>query len=328
MRTLLKFSLTLNGKEFPSKTIKRFLKKDDVPYDIDEIISIEQRHKEIFDNLEATKSIREMATPKFLGLDRRIYEGSHIDTRFRKQRQFINPKYRNRNFDGYLEPQAIDVSLEEVQSLIFDYTRRIPQQQYQINDEFKQKMFNQSFDFIDSYNVEAVAPSASIKERKEKVLKAIEDLGIQRLDYFINQFFNKLEKVAKDYEELDPKEKTEDLSLKRLEIISKWYHNGPQLKRIDDIIRYSQEYQAKVAELRAPFKKLENLTANFLKEGRKVLQIEADGEIKVKVKNTQSSNIYGLSSGEKQIIIMIAHLKKHKKPLVYLSSMNLNFHYI
>lgn len=301
-------TLTLNGKEFKSEPIKRFLKKDDIPYDIEEIISIEQRHKEHFDGLEVTQRIRELATPKFLGLDRRIYEGSYIDSRFRKQRQFIHPKYRNRNFDGYPEPQAIDISLEEVQSLIFDYTRRIPQQQYQINDDFKQKMFNQSFDFIESYNVEEIAPSASIKERKEKVLKAIEDLGIQRLDYFINQFFNKLEKVAKDYEELAPKEKAEDLSMKRLEIISKWYQNGPQLKRIDDIIKYSQEYQTKVAELRAPFKKLENLTANFLKEGRKELKIEADGEIKVKVKNSKSSNIYGLSSGEKQIIIMIAHL--------------------
>jgi predicted ATP-dependent endonuclease of OLD family len=308
-KTTFQIFLSISGQEFRTEPINRFLKKDDVPYDVEEIISMEQRHKEIFDNLEVTRRIRELATPKFLGLDRRIYEGSYIDTRFRKHRQFVPPKYRNRNFDGYPEPQAIDVSLEEVQSLIFDYTRRIPQQQYQINDEFKQKMFNQSFNFIDSYNVEAVAPSGSIKERKEKVLKAIEDLGIQRLDYFINQFFSKLEKVAKDYEELDPKEKKkEELSQKRIEIISKWYQNGPQLKRIDDIIKYSQEYQTKVAELRAPFKKLENLTANFLKEGRKILSIEADGEIKVRVKNAQSSNIYGLSSGEKQIIIMIAHL--------------------
>lgn len=304
-----KIILKLKGKEFPSEEIKRYLRKDDVPYGLDEIIAIEQRHKEIFDNLEVTKRIRELATPKFLGLDRRIYEGTYIDSRFNNKRQFIHPKYRNRGYDGYPEPQAIDVSLEEVQSLIYDYTRRIPQQQYQINDEFKQKMFNQSFNFIESYNVASIIPSTDVKERKEKVLRAIDDLGIRGLNYYIDTFFHKLEEVAKNYEDLKPEDKKEDgFSPKVLEILTSWYRNGPQLKRIDDIIQYSQEYQAKVAELRAPFKKLENLTANFLKEGRKVLQIEADGEIKVKVKDIQSSNIYGLSSGEKQIIIMIAHL--------------------
>jgi predicted ATP-binding protein involved in virulence len=301
--------LTYKGSVITSGPIKRFTRGEEMPYDTDEIISIEQRHKEGFDAQEVARKIRELATPKFLGLDRRIYEGSNIQSRFRSKRGFFQPKYRSRN-EGYPEPQAIDISLEEVQSLIFDYTRRLPEQQYQINDEFKQKLFNQSFNFIEQHDIEDIAPSGSFKEKKEKVLKAIDDLGIRGLNYYINNFFTKMENVALEYEHFDHDQKDGDgqVTFKKLDVLSKWYRNGTQLKRIDDIIRYSQEYQSKVADLRAPFKKLESLTMNFLKEGKKKLKIEADGEIKVVVTGAQSSNIYGLSSGEKQIIIMIAHL--------------------
>ncbi|MBL0882621.1 MAG: AAA family ATPase [Chitinophagaceae bacterium] len=300
-------SLTLNGTVSSSSSIKRFLRNENIHYDFEELSQIEQRHKESFDELDVTKKIRELATPKFLGLDRRIYEGINTDFRFRNRRQF-HPKYRSKRYDGFPEPQAIDLSLEEVQLLVFDYIRQIPQQQFQISDEFKEKLFRESFKFYEDYSVSAIPSTQNIIERKEQVLKAIEDLGIKYINYSINDFFSKTEKIAKEYENLDKKEKDDFLSDKYRDIISQWYLNGNQLKRIDDIITYSQEYQKKILELRSPLKKLEVLTSNFLKEGGKALVTEADGEIKIKLKNQKTANVYELSSGEKQIIIMIAHL--------------------
>jgi predicted ATP-binding protein involved in virulence len=302
-------TLTLNGKNYPSEPIKRFLKSETTQYDLDELSQIEQRHKEAFDELEVTRRIRELATPKFLGLDRRIYEGVNNEFRIRNRRQFIHPKYRSKRYDGFPEPQAIDLSLEEVQLLVFDYIRQIPQQQFQISDEFKEKLFKESFKFYEDYSIEEIPPTSKIIERKEKVLKAIDDLGIKYLNYYINDFFSKTEKIAREIEQLNEKEKSQNiLSDKYRDILSKWYLNGNQLKRIDDIITYSQDYQKKIVELRAPLKKLEELTSNFLKEGRKVLRTEADGEIKIELKNGNKASIFELSSGEKQIIIMIAHL--------------------
>lgn len=301
-------SITINGSTTKTEPIKRFLRNESTIYDNDELSQMEQRHKEAFEDLAVTKKIREIATPKFLGLDRRIYEGTIIDQRYRNRRQFLHPKYRNRNYDGFPEPQAIDVSLEEVQSLVFDYIRQIPRQQLQISDDFKQKMFSQSFEFVEAYNVEVIPATSAIISRKQNVLNAIENLGF---DYYtkraVTSFFNKVENITLEYEKFkNVPDGQEDE--KKLEVYRQWYNNGHQLKRIDDIIRYSQEYQAKIAELRAPFKKLEELTTNFLKEGKKELHIEPDGEIKVNLRNGNSSSIYSLSSGEKQIIIMIAHL--------------------
>jgi len=317
-RTFL-ITLTQNNVVLTSEPIKRFFRNDHSQYDADDISQLEQRHKEIFDEFEIVKKIRELTTPKFLGLDRRIYEGLNIDHKYRNRRLYNQVKYRARGSDSSPEPQAIDSSLEEVQALIFDNVRQIPKQQLQISDDFKHKMFSRSFNFVEDYNFEQIPSAQKIVERKQNVLKAIESLGFDYLKGAVNSFFSKIEDIAHENETLKAEQAelklsstnnalSEKLFQKEVDTLRKWYNNGNQLKRIDDIIRYSQDYQEKIAELRAPFKKMENLISNFLKEGNKTLSIEADGEIKVLLKNGKTSNVFSLSSGEKQIIIMIAHL--------------------
>jgi len=61
-------------------------------------------------------------------------------------------------------------------------------------------------------------------------------------------------------------------------------------------------------DLRSPLSKMEELTSNFLREGQKTLRIENDGELKIRLRNGCEASVFELSSGEKQIIIMIAHL--------------------
>lgn len=314
------FSLTFeyNGDSIVSDPMPRFLRNEG-PFDIEEFSITEQRHKEIFDNYEITKKIREIATPKFLGLDRRIYEGRFIDFRF------INRKYsmqsRNkRNYEGYPEPPAIDSSLEEVQMLVYDYIRKIAQRQPQISEEFKKKIFKQSFSFIGDYNLDPIPTTVGVlQERKEKVTDAVSNLGIDYLNNDVNNFFSKIEDIVKqniEYTKKFKKRKDSNFSEEYIKILRTWFNNSPQLKRIDEIIDYSQEYQEEVSQLRTPIKKLEDIASNFLKEGNKSLHIAPDGEIKVMLKNQNYANVFELSSGEKQIIIMIAHLifEEDQKP--------------
>ena len=209
------------------------------------------------------------------------------------------------------ETPAIDTSLEEVQMLVFDYIRKISQQQQQFSEDFKQKIFSQSFSFIKDHKRGEIPTTEQISERHKEVLLAIENLGIKYLDYSVNTFFSEISAITKRNETFTADEKdlsTKNYSKEYLDLLIKWNNNGSQLKRIDDLIANSKEYQKKIAELRSPMKRLENITSNFLKEGKKELHIRPDGEIKVVLKNKKFANIYELSSGEKQIIIMIAHL--------------------
>jgi len=314
------FILTFKYKNeiIHSEPMQRFLRNDE-SFDIEEFSVTEQRHKEYFDNIEVTKKIREIATPKFLGLDRRIYEGRFIDYRFKSRRHGVQFKQK-RNYEGYPEPPAIDTSLEEVQMLVYDYIRKIAQRQPQISEEFKKKIFKQSFSFISDYNFEPIPTSIeALQERKEKVTAAVSNLGIDYLNYDVNSFFSKIEEVVKqniNYENKDDSTKKERFEEEYIKILRTWFNNGSQLKRIDEIINYSQQYQEQILLLRTPIKKLEDIASNFLKEGNKSLHIAADGEIKVRLKNKTFANVFELSSGEKQIIIMIAHLifEEDQKP--------------
>lgn len=315
-----KIKFTYKNESIESDPMSRFLKNEE-PFDIEEFSVTEQRHREHFDNLEITKKIREIATPKFLGLDRRIYEGRFIDFRYKTRRHGINQRIK-RNYEGYPEPPAIDSSLEEVQMLVYDYFRKIAQRQPQISEEFKKKIFKQSFSFISDYNLEPIPSTIeALQERKGKVTAAVTNLGIDYLNYDVNSFFSKIENIViQNIEYEKKKEKSKELTNEShdeyINIIRTWFNNGSQLKRIDDLINYSQQYQEQISNLRTPIKKLEDIATNFLKEGNKSLIISPDGEIKVQLSNNKLANVFELSSGEKQIIIMIAHLifEEDQKP--------------
>lgn len=316
-------TLTLQNQHFrvQSEPIRRFNRTDETAYDAEEINLIEQRHRENFETLEVTRRIRELATPTFLGLDRRIYEGKNIEYRLKRRGtvQSMHPKYRRRPFDSYFESQAIDSSLGEVQLLVFDYIRKIAQQQSQLSDDFKHRIFSQSFAFVEDVFTEEIPSPSEIAERKREVLAAIDSLEITYLNVAVEIFFDKIFDISSKNAKISKTQKklsTNQYSRDYLDILIKWNYNGSQLKRINSLISYSQQYQKEIAELRDPLKRLETIASNFLKEGKKQLSVAPDGEIKVNLKNGNSTNIHELSSGEKQIITMIAHLifEEDQKP--------------
>jgi ABC-type transport system involved in cytochrome c biogenesis ATPase subunit len=264
-----------------------------------------------------------------LGLDRKIYEGKNIDMRYRNRRIYGHQKTKRRFLEGNTGATAIDSSLEDVQYLVFEYFRKIAYEQPKISEEFKRKIFELSFKFNDDHNLENIPTDDKfLIEKKTKVLTAIRQLDIDFLDNSATSFFDKMSDLIdkrKGFDKLKlietgkKKTKNEEVNPREQEdfnIIMKWINNSSQIKRIDEIINYSQTYQEKITELRSPIKRLESITSKFLKEGGKEIGVADDGEIKVRLKNGKEANVFELSSGEKQIIIMIAHLifEEDQKP--------------
>lgn len=309
-------SINLNIEE---QIFQRYTKISDTVLDLEEISIKERSLKEQFDTSIITKAIRELATPKFLGLDRKIYEGKNIDLLMKRNQIYLFQKNRRRKTSGNIGGfTAIDSSLEDVQYLIFDYFRKIAQQQPKISEEFKRKIFELSFKYNEDTKLVTDAIEIDVLlDKKEKVLAAIESLDLNYLNSSANVFFNKMEKL------ITLKQKSESGDNKDIKVVTKqmnllmqWINNSSQMKRIEEIIYFSQTYQEKIAELRSPIKRLENIVSNFLKEGKKSIEIAEDGQIKVKLNNKTYADVFELSSGEKQIIIMIAHLifEEDQKP--------------
>ncbi|MBL3549339.1 AAA family ATPase [Chryseobacterium sp. KMC2] len=293
----LKLSLKIGEQSQISNTINKLKKLDGITSE--EFRKLSASHIEEFENLTFTKKILEFNTPFFLGLDRRIYEGNQID---KITRIFYSRKYNN-----YPTNDHLNRSLIEIQEVIYDYYRLIASEQPRINSEFKNKVLLQTFEFIESQEFNILRDKKELSEKREKATEAFKNLKIEGITESLNKFFDSLSVTLAEFNEVQ-KRKNKDIGVNDIDVIQKWFNNQPQLKKIDSLISFNKKYQDEIQQLYEPIEKTKTIINQFLKESRKELIIDPKGELKIKLKNNDEVNIYELSSGEKQILILLGNL--------------------
>jgi predicted ATP-binding protein involved in virulence len=293
--------LTINQDEpIPGKIIKlnpvqqRYLDFDKDDEHTNSII-------EGFNEQKVVKRIKGLTTPLFLGLDRRVYEGRQIDRM--RQSFFFRKKYKN-----FPTGDPLNISLIDIQEVIFDYYRIIASKQPEINQNFKNKILLQSFEFLDSQQINIIDDFKELRDKKQQALDAFDNLNIVGFKSQVDTFFEQLETVLKSINERRKLSDTGEIDKDSIEFFQRWFNNQPQLKRIDKLIEYNQAYQSEIEGLYEPIEKLKNIINKFFSESKKELTINAQGELKVIFKNGKEAEIFELSSGEKQIITMLGHL--------------------
>lgn len=93
-----------------------------------------------------------------------------------------------------------------------------------------------------------------------------------------------------------------------MKAIGQWLINSPQLERIDQIISLYEDAQEEIEKSYKQFTKFESLANLYFEENKKSLVVEKNGDLKISLPNGDTTGIYRLSSGEKQIIVMLAQL--------------------
>ncbi len=271
---------------------------------------------ESFSELEVVKEIRELMTPIFLGLDRRIYEGKIVD---RHRFHFHNvPRHYKKRRGSTLD--GLNRGLIDVVDMIYDFHRRIGARQPKLTEKFKNKILKSSFGFVESsiFGDNIDLKKSDLTDKRKKVETAIGEIQDVDLKDDIKTFFDKIIDTLERVNNLKGDEKNRK---DYLSVLSDWYINSPQIKRIDQIIKYSQEYQRQVSLLKEPVKRLEQIISEFFVESGKKLEVAPDGDLNVTLPNGKPSSVFSLSSGEKQIVIMIAHLifyEDRKQPGVFI----------
>lgn len=293
----LKLSVII-GDEIIVDEIKKLKKIDGITSE--EFRKISSQHIDEFENLDFTKKLLEFKTPFFLGLDRRIYEGQQID----KNRLIYSRRYTDFPINDHLNR-----SLIEIQEVIYDYYRLIASEQPRINSEFKNNVLLQTFEFIETREFNVFRDKRELGEKREKATEAFKNLKVDGIVESLNKFFDSLNTTFIEFTEIQKKRKnTGDYEISDLEIIQKWFNNQPQLKKIDSLIEFNKTYQNELQKLYEPIEKTKLIINEFFKESKKELIIDSKGEIKIKLKNGDDVNLYELSSGEKQIIILLGNL--------------------
>ena len=198
-----------------------------------------------FNEQEVVKRIKGLTTPLFLGLDRRVYEGRQIDRM--RQSFFFRKKYKN-----FPTGDPLNISLIDIQEVIFDYYRIIASKQPEINQNFKNKILLQSFEFLDSQQINIIDDFKELRDKKQQALDAFDNLNIVGFKSQVDTFFEQLETVLKAINERRKLSDTGEIDKDSIEFFQRWFNNQPQLKRIDKLIEYNQAYQSEIEGLYEP----------------------------------------------------------------------------
>jgi predicted ATP-binding protein involved in virulence len=268
------------------------------------------RNRSIFENSKVVALIKSLQTPLFLGINRRVIEMNLGERIVRDGSPVRDFQMRRRR--GMID-DAVDRALFDIQNLVFDYVRHNAKRQATYADNFRKKVVHDSFKFYDSLpqsiNNDYDNQLMILEKKHENIKVAIQELGLDELTDEVDNLFNQLEILIKD---LSKQSAQKDVNLDYYNTLGKWMVNSTQLEKIDAITQYGNEYLENLNKLREPINRLQGGVNVFFKEGGKELIVDGQGEIKVKISPQRVNSIYELSSGEKQLVVMLAHLALNK----------------
>lgn len=243
----------------------------------------------------------------FLGLERRISEG--VDEVDSYERHLLQKRNQLSHATG-----TLSISLREVQRLVIDFIRKLRTKQEQYGEELRKLIILSAFKYEplqlgkDPINKSpTIADYQALQRRRNDIIQAAEGLGVkpQELDERLRPFFSKMENVARKLATNDTKKGKKELLQNEL---VEWFINRPQVERFDTLIKLVEDYNTKVNELFSPIDRFKSSINLFLNDSGKKLNVLPDGELLIEMEGLPDDTIQALSSGERQILVMFAHL--------------------
>jgi predicted ATPase len=262
---------------------------------------------------KVVRRIKQLKSPVYLGLNRSIFQGDPAEDiiRNRNRKEYhikYNYKVKRRMID------QMDASLLEVQDLVSEYIKETADQQPKITEEFKSKVLQNSIRYIeeDRLSFTTSINSEEFEEKQSSLLAAAKELGLGDFTDEINDFFTKYKDLTDKLNVLESKihkknsKKEDEESWSNL--LGHAMINSLQLRSIDKLLELSTIYQDKISELREPLERLNSILAEFFSQSKKEVRVLSNGKFQVKLQNGDIAEPTKLSSGEKQILVMITHL--------------------
>lgn len=257
------------------------------------------------------KAISQLSTPMFLGLDRKWSVSKYNEDYEEVRRQ----EYLARRY--WLDEQDVrerPVSLSAVNYLVVKKWQGIRLEQEMLDEELRTQFFTKAFEYKPQEALSPIsvaAPSSDeLKKYKDQLAKIESAAGTSKIPVpairdALNHFIEKMTSVV-DAIERDKKKRTKSPE-KISQNILEWIVNQPQIDKINEHLSFLITYLEKRESLRNPINNFLNLVNDFFVKTNKKIHITKDGQLSVLVGGVLRS-ITALSSGERQILVMLAHL--------------------
>jgi len=266
--------------------------------------------------------IRSIATPMFLGLERRRYQGNRVSnlrmmdiTRQREMR-----RRHLREDEDELSVGAVGAGLMEVLWLIRDTMSEVRAHQERLDAELREKLLLSAVRFkpSDFESFEPPSPTAlrRYRERQAELEQAagLLKLPLDEVRASLQQFFDQMSQLSGSIEgeTQGRKKKSQARTKKQNELQSKalmtWLLNKSQVDRILENLGEFESYAKAREALHEPINRFLDLLNKFLAQTRKAVELAARDRLRVRLPGDRVRTVKALSSGERQLLVMLGHL--------------------
>jgi len=285
--------------------------------------------REMYQSSSVFQTITTLSTPMFLGLDRRFFVPGAMqdDLDDFRRREYMARRYWPE--DPAFRGTTAAASLIEVNYLVVTRMQEIRAAQEQLDERLRGEFFAKAFEYKPSGILgEGVKlPSKADIELYRKQLAKIEQaaegvkIPVPEIQTALTHFFERmsivvesLDKNAKAYKAKKNTKRTgEDTKDKNYKFMNsdyvEWIINRPQADRILEHLHLLNEYIENRNSLRDPINRFHTLVNSFLIQTNKQVVVASNGQLTVQINGkSEMRPISALSSGERQLLVMLAHL--------------------
>lgn len=257
----------------------------------------------------------ELPSPMYLGLDRRSLSFDTMKSRYYGRARQRYP-YRRKVFSRSLGP-----SLEEALSFAQETDRENKMKETRIGARFREKLVMALLDFPPiSFSGRLEDPTQSelkqIKEAKQnlrrlpQLLRVPEDEISEKVDPIFS-FLDSRIALLQGKRKVQEKNKEEDLNYEeaRTKALVEWSFNKAQLNRMNLVSKIVSDHNDEVEKIFEQTNEFLQTVNSFLSDSGKTLSFGKFGELVFSLhEEPEERDIRTLSSGEIQLIVILAHL--------------------
>ncbi|BEO05416.1 AAA family ATPase [Serratia marcescens] len=256
------------------------------------------------------RKIKSIVPPVFLGLDRKTFSFDDLDLDYettisRRNEILMHRKMlasKKRSITG-----SLGEALLSVEMIIQDKYRKIREFEDKQAIYLRDRILKSSFKF-NSYNEVFSNGRDLVWEDKQKILKRKKEIteAVKKIGSLDKSLMIDIEKFFDNLSDLFEELKSSD----GLHI--NWLLNKVQIDRISDILDVIDEYNEKIARMYRPINNFLNTINSFLIDSRKKVEVNTVGRLVVSRPDNEKCDIDILSSGERQLLVIIANVMLNK----------------
>lgn len=295
------------------------------------VIRIRESRSVLADNVMPIRSVRQLPTPIFLGLDRTSLPVSGAARS--RPRRFDQPRKLHASLRTFLDEsvgQAEIVATEAYRQAQLLRSRRAAR----LREQILLSLFSE---YQEEQDITGLPRAQDIRryENARKSLKAaFTILGIdeERVNSVIDPFFQNVINIATS---LNKGGRRPDITMINADTelrnsVLSWISARPRLSLVEGVDEFVTKFNEDEANIFRTINSYLEIMNSFLEDSEKLLSFREDAALQVRLPSGSPADVYFLSSGERQLFVLITTLifgdDQHRANTVIIDEPELSLH--